>query len=68
MSELICNSSIKGLAVAYQFYSCAWRSRASDNCITRSRNEHNLEGRHDLIAAVRRVGRNGRWESRCESG
>jgi hypothetical protein len=41
---LICNRSIKGLAVAQQFYSGAWRSRASDNCITCSPNERNLEG------------------------
>jgi hypothetical protein len=38
-SELICNRSIKDLAVAQQFHSSTGRSRASDNCVTRSPNE-----------------------------
>ena len=47
-------------AVAQQFHSSAWRSRASDNYVTRWPNERNVEGRHDFIAAVRRAGRNHR--------
>jgi hypothetical protein len=58
VSELICDRSIMRLAVAQQFHSGAWRSRASDNCVTRWPNERNVEGRHDFIAAVRRAGRN----------
>ena len=57
-SELICDRSIIRLAVAQQFHSGAWCSSASDNCVTRSPNERNVEGRHDFIAAVRRAGRN----------
>ena len=56
-----------GLAVAQQFYSGAWRSRASDDRVTRSPNECNVEDRHDLIAAVRRRGRNGKCGCHRES-
>jgi hypothetical protein len=48
MSQLICDRSIMGLAVAQQFYSGARRSRASDNRVTRSPN--------DCSVVVRRIG------------
>ena len=67
LSQLICDRSIMGLAVAQQFYSGAWRSRASDDRVTRSPNECNVEARHDLIAAVRRGGRNGKCGCHRES-
>jgi hypothetical protein len=49
--ELICNRSIKDLAVAQQFHSSAGRGCASDNCVTRSPNERKVK-RRDLIVAV----------------
>jgi hypothetical protein len=67
-SELICNRSIKDLAVAQQFHSSTGRSRASDNCVTRSPNERKVKRGHDHIADVGRARRNGRWERLCESG
>jgi hypothetical protein len=67
LPQLICDRSIMGLAVAQQFYSGAWRSHASDDRVTRSPNECNVEDRHDLIAAVRRGGRNGKCGCHRES-
>jgi hypothetical protein len=43
------------------------RSRASDDRVTRPPNDCNVEDRHDLIAAVRRRGRNGRCGCHRES-
>src|SRR4029077_4606198 len=54
VSELICDRSIISLAVAQQFHSGAWRSGASDNCVTRWPNERKVEGRTGFHAAVRR--------------
>ena len=48
MSQLICDHSIMGLAVAQQFYSGARRSRASDSRVTRSPK--------DCRVVVRRIG------------
>ena len=67
LSQLICDRSIMGFAIAQQFYSGAWRSRASDDRVTRSPNECNVEDRHDLIAAVRRGGRDGKCGCHRES-
>jgi hypothetical protein len=67
LSQLICDRSIMGFAIAQQFYSGAWRSRASDDRVTRSPNECNVEDRHDLIAAIRRGGRDGKCGCHRES-
>jgi len=64
LSGLICDRSIKELAVAQQFQGSAWRSRAGDNRVTGSPNECNVDDRHDPIAAARRAGRNGKCGGR----
>jgi hypothetical protein len=49
---LICNRSIKDLAVAQHFHSSTGRRRASDNCVTRSPNERKVKRGQDHIADV----------------
>jgi hypothetical protein len=56
---LICNRSIKGLAIAQQLHGSTGRTRASDNCVTRSPNERKVKRGHDHIGEFGRAGRNG---------
>jgi len=61
LSGLIRDHLIMEFAVAQQFHSSPWPSRAGDNRVTGSPNERNVEGRLDPLTAARRAWLNGKY-------